>query len=188
MTPDIDFNENFFSPEESLIYFDQLRRTINWKQKTIKIFGKDILEPRLTAWYGDADAVYTYSGVKMAPQAWTPELIAIKIRLEKFSCISFNSVLLNLYRDQHDSMGLHSDDEKELGPEPVIASISLGAMRRLVFKPRKPALQKPQTYTLTSGSLMLMRGKTQKLWKHGIPKEAKPCGPRINLTFRKILT
>ncbi len=186
MKPDIDFFEHFLDEKESAGYLERLTEKISWKQKTIKIFGKDVLEPRLTAWYGDTNAAYAYSGTKMTPLPWIPELLEIKSRLEKLCKASFNSVLLNLYRDQHDSMGLHSDDEKELGPAPVIASVSLGATRKFILKPRNPLIQKPLIYILTSGSLLVMRGTTQKLWKHGVPKEAKPCGPRINLTFRKI--
>lgn len=186
MEPELDFFENFFSEKESTAYLKALQQTIPWQQKTIRLFGKSILEPRLTSWHGDRDAVYAYSGIQMKPQVWTPVLLEIRSRLEKACGASFNSVLLNLYRDQHDSMGLHSDDEKELGSNPLIASVSFGEPRRFIMKHKLKKMLPTKTYLLHSGDLLVMRGDTQKLWKHGIPKENKPCGPRINLTFRKI--
>jgi len=162
MKPDIDFHENFFSSEESSKYLKLLAEQIQWEQKSIRLFGKSILEPRLTAWYGDRDAVYTYSGARMTPLKWTPTLFEMKTRVEKACSAAFNSVLLNLYRDQNDSMGFHSDDEKELGPAPVIASVSFGATRKFVLRPRSPNPNPAETYLLTSGSLLIMRGQTQK--------------------------
>lgn len=184
--PDLKIDEHFFNPSTSLLYFEKLLKEICWKQKEIKIFGKAVLEPRLTAWHGNPGATYTYSGISMTPLPWSQALLEIKTKIEIFCGSTFNSVLLNLYRDQSDSMGMHSDDEKELGENPVIASVSFGATRKFVLKQRsskKPAL----AYLLRSGSLLIMQGKTQHLWKHGVPKETKPCGARINLTFRKIL-
>ncbi len=187
MKPEIDFFEQFFSPQDSTDYFEQLLQAIDWQQKTIKIFGKQVLEPRLTAWHGDSNAVYTYSGTAMIPKPWTPELMRIKEKIEKKCERQFNSVLLNLYRNHQDSMGFHSDDEKELGSQPLIASVSLGETRRFILRPKQGS-QKPLTYQLRSGSLLIMRGNLQSKWKHGVPKENKPCGPRINLTFRQILS
>ena len=184
--PEFDIQEHFFSQKESLLFFETLSREIRWEQKSISIFGKLRPEPRLTAWYGDAHAVYAYSGVSMKPHAWIPTLLEIKSRVEKNCESYFNSVLLNFYRNHHDSMGLHSDDEKELGEEPVIASVSFGESRRFIFKHRIQRKQPLLTHWLNSGSLLVMHGQTQKLWKHGVPKETRPCGPRINLTFRKI--
>ena len=184
---DLNFYENFFSQEESSVFLKALSQEIQWKQKSIRIFGKNILEPRLTAWYGDPHAVYAYSGVSMAPYPWIPILIKIKSRVENACEANFNSVLLNLYRDHRDSMGMHSDDEKELGAQPIIASVSLGETRRFVLKHRIQKNNPSKTYWLHSGSLIIMRGDTQKSWKHGIPKESQFCGPRINLTFRNIL-
>lgn len=157
-----------------------------WKQKEIKLFGKNFLEPRLTAWVGSPKAVYSYSGVRLIPHPWTPTLLAIKLLVEAKLQVPFNSVLLNLYRNQKDSMGFHSDDEKELGPNPTIASVSLGQTRRFIIKHRFLKSPPTKTYFLESGSLLIMRGNFQKSWKHGVPKETKPCGPRINLTFRQI--
>ncbi len=186
--PELDFYESFFSEKDCVFFMKELTQRIHWDQKAIRIFGKSVIEPRLTAWYGDAHAAYTYSGTKMTPRPWIKPLLEIKQRVEEKSDALFNSVLLNLYRNERDSMGMHSDDEKELGQQPVIASVSFGAKRRFVLKPRKENSTKASlTYVLDSGSLLIMRGNTQRLWKHGIPKEAKPCGPRINLTFRKII-
>ncbi len=186
--PELDFYKSFFTAEESAFFMRPLTEKIAWEQKSIWFFGKSIMEPRLTAWYGDANAMYTYSGKSMSPRPWTKPLLKIKMCVEEKSGAYFNSVLLNLYRNERDSMGMHSDDETELGPEPVIASVSFGATRKFMMKPR--ALNKTvqnHTYILGSGDLIVMRGNTQKLWKHGIPKETKPCATRINLTFRKII-
>lgn len=184
---DIQFISHFFSPAESDLYLSDLLKTIPWKQKKIMIFGKPVLEPRLTAWIGDPGAAYTYSGIRMVPLPWTKTLLEIKNRVESSVGEKFNSVLANLYRDHRDSMGLHSDDEKELGKNPLIASISFGATRKFIMKHKTLKTLPQKNYLLEPGSLLIMRGSTQQLWKHGIPKDSRPCGPRINLTFRKIL-
>jgi alkylated DNA repair dioxygenase AlkB len=177
----------FLSKAEAAHALKALTLQTPWEQKTITLFGKPVLEPRLTAWIGDPDAVYTYSGTRLSPHPWTEALLKMKARIERQCGATFNSVLLNLYRDQNDSMGMHSDDEKELGPQPVIASLSLGAPRRFVMKCRLIKTIPSKTFLLQTGDLLIMRGDCQKRWKHGIPKEKKECGPRINLTFRKIL-
>ncbi len=159
-----------------------------WSQETIHLYGKTHLQPRLIAWYGDPNAVYAYSGKQYQPLPWTPLLSHLKATMEAKSGASFNSVLLNYYRDGADSMGLHADDEPELGPEPCIASLSLGEERRLYFKHKKTKGMKPFNVALPNGSVLLMRGETQQHWKHGIRKISRPCGPRINLTFRRIYT
>ena len=153
------------------------------------MWGRRMPQPRLTAWYGDAGASYAYSGVELHPLPWTPVLLDIKARIEKTTGSSFNSVLLNYYRDHRDSVGFHSDDEPELGERPVIASLSLGAERTFILKHKKlKGMQEtPCAFAPASGSLLLMRGDTQRCWRHGVPKENRPCGPRVNLTFRKIL-
>jgi alkylated DNA repair dioxygenase AlkB len=122
----------------------------------------------------------------MEPLAWTETLSAIRTRVEDATQTKFNSVLLNYYRNQNDSMGLHSDDEPELGPQPVIASVSLGERRTFILKHKRRRDLKPVRLPLESGSLLLMKGDTQLNWKHGIHKESRPCGPRVNLTFRRI--
>lgn len=165
----------------------QLIAETPWQQREITLWGKTRLQPRLTAWYGDSGKHYTYSGIRHAPLPWTKLLLELKTQVEHHSGEHFNSVLLNYYRNEHDSMGMHSDDEPELGPEPVIASLSLGEERTLCFKHKTRRDLQRYRLRLPSGSLLLMRGQTQAHWQHGIDKERKPCGPRINLTFRSIV-
>ena len=178
---------SFFTPEESMRYFSRLLDEISWKQEPIVIFGKKLMQPRLTAWYGDAGISYRYSGITMQPEPWTLMLAEIKNRLEEFSGLTFNSVLLNLYRDGQDSMGWHRDDEKELGKNPAIGSVSFGDNRKFMIRHVKDRSLK-NTINITNGSLLLMAGEMQHHWLHSIPKTAKPAGVRINLTFRKIIT
>ena len=162
----------------------QLIDTTDWRQEQITVYGKPYLQPRLCAWHGDLS--YSYSGIRLEPQPWTTTLLAIKARVEALSCIQFNSVLLNYYRDQNDSMGMHSDDERELGRQPAIASPSLGEERTFLLKHKTRKDLKTVKMVLPPGSLLLMQGDTQRYWRHGINKERKPCGPRLNLTFRSI--
>lgn len=185
LSADVLFYENFFTGEESLLYFNALRETIQWQQQELKMFGKNIALPRLTAWYGDEGKPYTYSGITHHPHLWTPELLAIKAKIEAVAEQKFNSVLLNLYRDENDSVGWHSDDEAELGENPVIASVSFGDVRQFQFKHKTDNSQR-LSIDLTSGSLLLMRGTTQHHWKHRIPKSKQTKGERMNLTFRVI--
>jgi len=156
-----------------------------WREEEITVYGKAYLQPRLSAWYGDL--AYSYSGIRLEPLPWTPTLLEIKRRVEKLVKHPFNSVLLNYYRDQNDSMGMHSDDERELGPQPVIASLSLGEERTFLLKHKSRKDLKTVKLDLAAGSLLLMQGQTQKYWRHGINKERRTCAPRINLTFRSIL-
>ena len=155
-----------------------------WRQEEITVYGKPYLQPRLSAWYGDL--AYSYSGIRLEPLPWTPTLLDIKLRIESLVDHEFNSVLLNYYRDQNDSMGMHSDDERELGPQPVIASLSLGEERSFLLKHKSRKDLKTVKLALPAGSLLLMQGQTQSNWRHGINKERQPCGPRVNLTFRSI--
>jgi alkylated DNA repair dioxygenase AlkB len=159
---------------------------IPWRAESIVVWGKTVLQPRLIAWYGDKGANYTYSGIHHDPLPWTDTLIDIKTRVEKVADTSFNSVLLNYYRHHRDSMGLHSDDEPELGHRPIIASLSLGEDRTFILRHKTRRDLKTFRLKLASGSLLLMKGDTQHCWKHGIEKEKRPCGPRVNLTFRRI--
>lgn len=153
-----------------------------WKSETITLWGKQHAQPRLTAWHGDKP--YRYSGLTLEPLPFTPLLLGLKAAVEAASGACFNSVLLNYYRDGRDSMGMHSDDEPELGPAPVIASLSFGATRDFILqhKRTKQRLKLP----LASGSLLLMGGNMQKNWLHGINKSSRPIGARVNLTFRFI--
>ena len=161
---------------------------VPWRSEQVTVWGKKFDQPRLIAWFGDPEKAYTYSGIAMKPLPWTQELLTLKCVVESFAKESFNSVLLNQYRNGQDSMGFHSDDERELGPTPTIASLSLGNERTFVFKHKTAKGLKPVRLKLTSESLLVMKGETQANWKHGIDKEKLPCGPRINLTFRRILS
>ena len=175
----------FGSDEQSLL--NGLIRDTPWRQDKIVVWGKAHKQPRLVAWFGDSDSLYSYSGITLNPHPWTPALLGIRAVVEELCSHSFNSVLLNYYRDNHDGMGFHSDDERELGREPVIASVSLGETRTFVLKHRSRSDVPDIKLPLPSASVLLMQGATQRNWKHGIPKESRPCGPRINLTFRRIV-
>ncbi len=166
--------------------FEVLSQTLAWREESIQLFGKRMLQPRLLAWYGDPDAVYSYSGVRHEPLPWTAELRRLRDHVETLCGASFNSALANLYRDHRDSMGLHADDEPELGDRPIIASLSLGEERVFRFRHHRRRDLKPVRLGLPAGSLLIMAGDTQKHWKHEVPKQSRPCGPRINLTFRHI--
>lgn len=157
---------------------------IPWAEEDIVLWGKTYKQPRLIAWYGDHS--YTYSGSRLQPHSWTEKLWMVKRIVEERTGVTFNSALLNYYRDNRDGVGFHSDDEKELGPHPAIASLSLGVTRRFILKHRFRKDVADVQIPLESGSLLLMKGDTQANWKHAVPKETKPCGPRINLTFRNI--
>ncbi len=157
-----------------------------WQQREITLFGRRHLQPRLVAWYGDEGACYTYSRTRFEPLPWTAPLAALRDRVGDLAGQRFNSVLLNCYRDQRDAMGLHADDEPELGPEPVIASLSLGEARSLTFRHRSRRDIPPFELPLPCGSVLLMRGVTQRYWKHGLRRLSRPCGARVNLTFRQV--
>lgn len=174
-----------FSPVDTDKLFLKLRSEIQWRQDQIHIAGQLVLIPRLQAWYGDANANYQYSGLSMAPLPWSGSLLEIKLLVETLAGARFNSVLLNLYRDGADSVGWHSDDEAELGDEPVIASLSLGAIRDFSLRQKKPGSQQFKM-ALPSGSLLVMSGCLQQYWQHQVPKTQKPVGERINLTFRLV--
>ncbi|OWY20882.1 alpha-ketoglutarate-dependent dioxygenase AlkB [Sphingobacteriales bacterium UPWRP_1] len=159
---------------------------IAWRQDSIRMFGKQVLTPRLSAWYGVSGAVYTYSGLTLHPLPFTPALLSLKEIIEQtVQHAQFNSVLLNLYRNGADSMGWHADDEPELGSNPVIASVSLGAERRFLLR-HKYRKELKQQIVLQHNSLLIMRGTTQHFWQHALPKTSRPAGARINLTFRHI--
>ncbi|MCW5624138.1 MAG: alpha-ketoglutarate-dependent dioxygenase AlkB [Burkholderiales bacterium] len=158
-----------------------------WRHESVTIWGKRHLQPRLIAWYGDPGRHYSYSGISLDPLPWTPTLTELRLLVERLAGEVFNSVLLNYYRDHRDSMGFHSDDERELGPMPIIASLSFGATRTFVLKHKTRRDLKTVRFDLPSGSLIVMKGKTQEFWRHGIDKQTQPCGPRVNLTFRRII-
>ena len=195
------FIESFFEKEEADFFQKELTDNVDWQQGEIRMFGKKVLEPRLTAWFGDEGKVYTYSGKTQIPMPWNTTLLTIKNKIEEYLYPSvflsktsqnavfpnhFNSVLLNFYRNGNDSMGFHSDDEKELGLNPTIASVNFGESRRFIFR-RKDDKNEKFELLLTHGSLLIMAGEMQHYWQHTIPKEPKKTKPRINLTFRWIL-
>lgn len=182
----LEYIPEFIHQKDADLMMEKLRTQTEWRKDKIKIFGRVFDVPRLQAWYGDKDAIYSYSSIDLQPLPWTDELIRLKERIEKYSGNEFNSVLLNLYRDGSDSNGWHSDDEKELGKDPYIASISLGQERVMHFKHKTKKLK--HSILLEHGSLLLMGGPTQTYWKHQIPKSKRVLNPRINLTFRRIFT
>jgi alkylated DNA repair dioxygenase AlkB len=183
---EIDVYKNIGLGQKEDLWFQSCLHDLNWETGFIKIFGKTHQIPRLQSWYADDGIEYTYSGKKLQRHNWNKTLIEIKQEIERITSIKFNSVLANLYRNGNDSMGLHSDNEKELGINPVIASLSLGESRDIHFKHKniKTSINIPQT----SGQLIVMYGQTQKYWKHEIKKTKKFKKPRINLTFRNIIT
>jgi len=178
--------ERFFDEEQSRRYFSELAAGAPWQQDDFTIHGKTIPVPRLTAWYGDDSKRYSYSGLTFHAQPWSPLLMKIKRRVEAEAGTQFNTALLNYYRDGRDSVQWHSDDEPELGRNPVIASVSFGATRVFRMKHVKDKALSGVDIPLHDGSLLLMQGSTQHFWKHQVPKTAKPVGPRINITFRTI--
>ena len=181
--PEVDLIPSFFTTEESDRLMQSLKSSVEWRQEPILIYGKKVMQPRLTAWYGDANASYRYSGIEMKPLPWIPALTLIRDRIRQQTGFEFNSVLLNQYRDGKDSMGWHRDNEPELGKNPVIASLSFGTSRRFLFRKYREHEQKME-FTLGHGSLLIMKGETQTYWEHSIPKMLKVSEPRINLTFR----
>lgn len=165
--------------------FLSIRQETPWRRREISIAGRRIMQPRETSWHADPGVTYTYSGRTHFPQPWTPTLLILREAVERIANASFNSVLLNLYPDERASIGMHSDDEPELGPRPVIASVSLGAEREFRFRPKPGVPGRLTKVRLTDGSVLVMRGDTQANWQHGIEKSRVPCGERINLTFRR---
>lgn len=165
-----------------------LKACVEWKHEKIHLFGQWLLQPRLTAWYGDEGTDYIYSGLTNTPLPWNKTLLDLKQQVEELSDASFNSVLLNYYRDGQDSMGWHQDNEPVLGKKPVIASISLGDPRRFQLRHKIDKSLAKVECDLGNGSVLIMSGQTQKYWQHQVPKTKKIVGERINLTFRKIIT
>ncbi len=175
---------NFFKKEESDFYLKNLLNEINWKQESMNIYSKNVNFPRLTAWYGDDDKPYTFSGLTLKPEKWTKPLLDIKQKVEDKAKTGFNSVLLNLYRNGNDSISWHTDAEKELGRNPVIASVNFGATRK--FQLRHNETKVRIDLLLTHGSLLIMQGELQHFWQHQVPKTKQTVDKRINLTFRLI--
>ncbi len=180
----VTYDPVYLEPEFADEALAALSRDVRWGQDHLRMFGRDIPFPRLTAWYGDPGATYTYSGIENEPLPWLPVLADIRSRLSADLRVRFNSALLNFYRTGEDSQGWHADDETELGPEPVIASLSLGETRR--FQLRSKSDREIVELELEHGSLLVMSGRTQTNWQHRIPKQPKRPRPRINLTFRVV--
>ncbi|PKL95694.1 MAG: alpha-ketoglutarate-dependent dioxygenase AlkB [Gammaproteobacteria bacterium HGW-Gammaproteobacteria-8] len=165
----------------------RLQQTLEWEQRSIRMFGRVFAQPRLIRFMGDPGIVYRYSGGSYIAAPWHPALLPLRRRLREEYRLEFNCVLINQYRDGRDSMGWHADDEPELGPRPTIASVSLGAERRFQLRSRQLPRQRFEIKP-GHGSLLLMRGALQQHWQHQLPKTARPVGPRINLTFRRVLS
>lgn len=182
---ELDLVEGFLPPAECAGLGSRLLGELAWHGEEIAIFGRRVAVPRLLCWYGDPGAVYRYSGVSHEPLPWDAVLAGLRDRIEQFTGRSFNAVLCNRYRTGKDSMGWHADDEPELGERPFIASLSLGAER--TFRIRHRRTGRTLDVPLGDGDLLLMGGALQSCWKHCIPRTAKSCGERINLTFRRIV-
>lgn len=180
------FYQGFFPNELADHYLEKLMLTLDWKQEPIRMFGKMVMQPRLTALYGDEGRPYGYSGILMTPLVWTVELKEMKDKLQQFTGVEFTHVLCNYYRDGQDSMGWHRDNEAVLGKNPSIASITFGATRMFQIRHYESKSHKIEV-PLSHGSLLIMSGESQHHWEHQIPKTKKILGPRINLTFRKLL-
>jgi len=180
---EIEYHPQFFGLEDANALFDKLYQNTQWVEEDIRVYGKIYKQPRLTAFFANNQKKYGYANISMIPQPFPPLLNAIKTKVEAATQTQFSSCLLNLYRDGQDSNGWHADDEKELGLNPVIASVSLGAERLFHLKHKKIKTLKHKL-NLQNGSLLLMKGETQHHWLHQIPKTKKPLGKRINLTFR----
>lgn len=183
---DIIYYPNFYSFLEANSIFEKLLHEIPWQQDDIKVYGKVYAQPRLTALFGNDGKPYSYSNIKMQPHPWNLILQKMKFQIENVIAENFTTVLLNLYRNGKDSNGWHADNEKELGTNPVIASLSFGEKRYFHLQHNTDKELKLKIL-LEHGSLLIMKGTTQHFWKHQIPKTAKPIGNRINLTFRKIV-
>jgi alkylated DNA repair dioxygenase AlkB len=172
-------------PEQCQHYFTILQQEIDWRNDEVSLFGKHYVTKRKVAWYGDHDFSYTYSNKTKVALPWTETLLELKTLAEDATATKFNSCLLNLYHDGTEGMGWHSDDEKTLGINPAIASISLGAPRKFLL--RHKSTQEKVSVLLEDGSLLLMKDETQHFWLHSLPKTKKVAQPRINLTFRKFI-
>lgn len=181
---DLRFDPHWLDGQAAHSLYEDLRATLAWSRHAVRLFGRELPAPRLSCWIGDPGASYRYSGIVREPHPWPDVLRPIRARLCDELGVDFDSVLANLYRDGADSMGWHADDEPGLGVEPVIASLSLGAAR--VFRLRHRQGDSRHAIELTHGSLLVMAGPTQACYQHAMPKTARPVGPRLNLTFRRI--
>ena len=179
----IDYRPGWLPPDEADALFTGLRDTVPWQVHRIRMRGREIASPRLSCWMGDEGAAYAYSGARFEPHPWPALLSPLRLRLKAECRGAFNGVLANLYRDGRDAMGWHRDDEPELGDAPLIASLSLGGTRRFLLK---DARGDRHAVALAGGDLLLMSGDSQRLYRHALPRTARPVAPRINLTFRRV--
>ncbi|NVK55555.1 MAG: alpha-ketoglutarate-dependent dioxygenase AlkB [Alteromonadaceae bacterium] len=182
---DILYQADWLSAEAGRQLLVELQHELPWRQDFIKLYGREVKIPRMQSWHGAPHCHYQYSNLCLEPQPMTASLIKIQRRLQQELACQFNCVLANWYRDGQDGMGMHADNEPELGPQPVIASVSLGAARKFSFKHLRSA--KRTDFMLQPGSLLVMRGTTQQHYHHGLAKTRKPVSDRINLTFRYII-
>jgi len=182
--PDVWLVSDFLGDDDALAALHRINDEVRWRQHIIRMFGREIPSPRLTAFQGDDRIQYSYSGITLEAAPWSPAVADVRGRMEDVVGRPFNSVLINKYRDGSDSMGWHADDENELGQEPVIASVSLGDARRFLLRNNETGVKRETM--LTSGSLLVMGGRSQHDWKHAVPKTKRDVGERINLTFRQI--
>ena len=184
--PEVRYRPGWLGRDEADALLAALQAQVPWEVHRIRMFGRWVDSPRLSCWIGDPGASYVYSGARFEPRPWPAALQALRARIDAEAGVAMNSVLANLYRDGRDAMGWHSDDEPELGPRPVIASLSLGAPRRSASRHRRE--RSPRlVIELGHGSLLLMSGDSQADWQHALPRTVRPVGPRLNLTFRRIL-
>lgn len=183
---DLLYDPAWLTPAAATTAFAAVLANVTWETHRIRLFGREVDSPRLSCWIGDPGTGYVYSRTRFEPHPWPAVLATLRERVSDACGVRFNSVLANRYRGGHDAMGWHSDDERELGAQPVIASVSLGAVRRFSLKHRHVPDRK-LALNLAHGSLLVMRGDTQANYRHALPRTAKPVGERINLTFRRIV-
>jgi alkylated DNA repair dioxygenase AlkB len=181
----IDYVATWIPPAEADQVLHALRDELAWEQRAIVLFGRRVMQPRLIAWAGSLG--YRYSGQTLEPRAPLPATAALLSRVNEHTGVPFNHVLINRYRDGADSIGLHADDEPEPGDDPIVATLSLGATRRFVLKPRRARLGRGRSFDVESGSLLVMGGTCQRHYVHGVPRQADATGERISLTFRRLL-
>jgi alkylated DNA repair dioxygenase AlkB len=181
----LDFEPGWLSAAEADRCLAAVRTEVTWVEREIVLYGKRIMQPRLVGWAGDV--AYRYSGQTLEPRPFTDTVRALTARVKEYAGTHYNHVLLNRYRDGRDNMGLHADNEPELGPDPVVATLSLGATRRLTLVPRRPSDGERRALELPSGSLLVMRGACQGRFRHGIPREPRVTDERVSLTFRMLV-
>lgn len=179
-----DYDPTWLSPSRADALFDVLVRTMTWEQRAIRVFGRDVMQPRLITWAGEVP--YRYSGQTLEPRPVPAVLEPVLDTVREACHVPFNHILLNRYRDGHDTMGMHADDERDLGRNPVIAALSLGTPRRFLLRPKNRNAKHRAEVTLENGSLLVMGGNTQHTWRHGVPRQKRITGERINVTFRQV--